>query len=146
MKLAKLGQKIMNDFMIVFASIILIITLLRQMYYPHLVFDLNSIYIIMTCSFLSAILRFILYAPNDISERNARIRIALHFFSLEILLIIFGSVLGIVNSKLDVIILALQIALIYSLVRLLSWQSDKKEATKINERLNELKKIDYENQ
>lgn len=143
MRFAKLIQKIINDFLIVFASIMIIITILRQLYYPNLAFDLNSIYIIMVFSFLSALLGFILYPPNDISEKNMRIRIVIHFFALEILLVVSGIVLGIVNSKLDVIILALQIAVIYTFVRLLSWKSDKKEALKINERLNALKKEEY---
>ena len=107
-------------------------------------FDLKSIYIIMAFSFLSALLGFILYSPNDISEKKMRIRIAIHFFALEILLIALGSVFGIVNSALDVIILALQIAVIYTLVRLLSWKNDKKEAQKINEKLKAFKKDDYE--
>ncbi|WP_158587532.1 hypothetical protein [Neobacillus notoginsengisoli] len=44
------------------------------------------------------------------------------------------------NRALDGFILALQIAVIYTLVRLLSWQKDKKEARKINEKLKALKK------
>jgi len=45
-----------------------------------------------------------------------------------------------VNSVLDGVILALQIAVIYIIVRLLSWQKDKKEAQKINEKLKAFKK------
>jgi O-antigen/teichoic acid export membrane protein len=130
----------MKDFLIIFAAIIIIITILRQMYYPDLAFDLKSIYIIMAFSFISALLGFILYSPNDISEKKIRIRMAIHFFTLEIVLIVLASVFDIVNSAVDGFILALQIAVIYILVRLLSWQKDKKEAQKINEKLKALKK------
>jgi O-antigen/teichoic acid export membrane protein len=133
----------MKDFLIIFAAIIIIITILRQMYYPDLVFDLKSIYIIMAFSFISALMGFILYSPNDLSEKNIRIRMAIHFFTLEILLIVLASVFDIVNSTVDGFILALQIAVIYFLVRLLSWQKDKKEAQKINEKLKALKKDIY---
>jgi hypothetical protein len=119
------------------------ITILRQMYYPNMTFDLKSIYIIMAFSFLSALMGFILYAPNDISEKKMRIRMTIHFFTLEILLIAIGSVFGIVTSAFDVVILALQIAIIYIVVRLISWQKDKKEAQKINEKLKALKKDVY---
>ncbi|MEH7386129.1 DUF3021 family protein [Bacillus sp. JJ1521] len=132
-------QKMIKDFLIIFAFIIIMITILRQIYYPNMVFELRSIYIIMAFSFISAIMGFILYSPNDISERKMRIRMFIHFFSLEILLIVLCSIFGIVNNAVDVIILVLQIAVIYFLVRLLSWQKDKKEAQKINEKLKAFK-------
>jgi energy-coupling factor transporter transmembrane protein EcfT len=138
--MSKFVQKIMKDFLIIFAAIIIIITILRQMYYPNSAFDLKSIYIIMAFSFISALMGFILYSPNDISEKKIRIRMVIHFFTLEILLIVLASVFDIVNNVVDGFILALQIAVIYILVRLLSWQKDKKEAQKINEKLKVLKK------
>ncbi|MFJ7950236.1 DUF3021 family protein [Lysinibacillus sp. NPDC096418] len=137
-------QKIVKDFLTIFASIIIIITILRQIYNPNMDFDLNSIYIIMAFSLSSALIGLILYFPNDISEKKMRIRMAIHFFTLEILLIILGSIFGIVNRALDGIILALQIAVIYLIVRLLSWQKDKKEAQKINEKLKAFKKEEFE--
>ncbi|WP_374967090.1 DUF3021 family protein [Lysinibacillus sp. RS5] len=144
MRTSAFVQKIVKDFLIIFASIIIIITILRQMFYPNMAFDLNSIYIIMAFSFLSASIGFILYSPNAISEKKMRIRIGIHFFTLEILLITLSSIFGIVNSVLDCIFLALQISVIYLLVRLLSWQKDKKEAKKINEKLKAFKKDAFE--
>lgn len=143
MKMSQFIQKIMKDFLIIFASVIIMITILRQIYYPNQAFDLKSIYIIMAFSFISALIGFILYSPNEISEKNMRIRIAIHFFALELLLIALGSAFDIVHSSSDAIILALQIAVIYIVVRLLSWKNDKKEAQKINEKLNAFKKDVY---
>jgi hypothetical protein len=113
---------------------------LRQIYDPAPAFDLKSIYIIMSFSFISALLGFITYSPHDVSETIMRIRLVLHFLILEILLIALGVIFNIVNTAVEGIILALQIAVIYILVRLLSWQKDKKEAHIINERLKALKK------
>ncbi|SDN04640.1 DUF3021 family protein [Bacillus sp. OK048] len=140
MKLSEFLQKIFKDFLMIFAAIIIIITILRQIYAPHLDFDLKSIYTLMAFSFLSAFLAFILYSPHDVSEKNMRIRRVIHFFALEILLIALASVFDIVNSGADAIILALQIAVIYILVRLLSWKKDKKEAEQINEKLKAFRK------
>ncbi|HDX9577694.1 TPA: DUF3021 family protein [Bacillus pseudomycoides] len=144
MKLSEFIQNIIRNFLIIFASIIIIITILRQIYYPNMAFDLKSIYIIIAFSFLSALTGFMLYSPNEISEKKMRIKIAIHFFTLEILLITLGSILGIVKSGLNVIIIALQIAVIYIIVRLLSWKNDIKEARKINEKLKTFKKNDNE--
>ena len=140
MKPSEFVQKIMKDFLIIFASIIIILTILRQIYDPQTVFDLNSIYIIMAFSFISAIVGFILYTPRDISEKKMRIRRGIHFSMLELLLIVLSSIFGIVNTAIDIFILALQIAVIYFIVRLLSWRNDKKEAQRINDKLNALKK------
>jgi hypothetical protein len=140
MKLSEFVKKIIKDFLLIFALIIIIITILRQMYYPDEAFDLKSIYIIMAFAFLSASIGFILYSPNDLSEKNMRIRMILHFFTLEILLIALSSVFGIVESPSDGIILAVQIAVIYFFVRFLSWKKDQKEAQEINEKLNAWKK------
>ena len=144
MKLSEFVQSIIRDFLMIFASIIIIITILRQIYYPNMAFDLKSIYIIIAFSFLSALTGFILYAPNEISEKKMRIKMAIHFFTLEILLITLGSIFGILKSGLDVLIMALQIAVIYIIVRLLSWKSDIKEAKKINEKLKTFKKNNNE--
>jgi len=138
--MSKFVQKISKDFLIIFALIMLMITFLRQIYDPSLDFDLKSIYTIMSFSLISALMGFISYSPHDVSETNMRIRVALHFLTLEILLIALGIIFNIVNTAVEGIILALQIAVIYILVRLLSWQKDKKEAFIINERLKELKK------
>ncbi|WP_042348120.1 DUF3021 family protein [Bacillus massiliigorillae] len=144
MKMSEFVREMIKDFLIIFAFIIIMITILRQIYYPNMAFDLKSIYIIMAFSFLSALTGFIVYSPNDISEKKMRMKIIIHFLTLEILLIALSLILGIVNSALDVIILALEIAVIYILVRLLSWQNDKKEAQKINEKLKSFKKDIYE--
>lgn len=140
MKLIEFAQKIMRDFLIIFALIIIVITSLRQIYIPDMAFDLQSIYILMAFSFISALTGLILYSPNDLSEKKMRIRIIIHFFALEVLLICLASVLGIVDNAGDGIILGLQIAVIYFLVRLLSWRNDKKEAQMINEKLMALRK------
>jgi len=133
-------QKIIKNFFIIFASIIMVITLLRQMFNHDMAFDLKSIYIIMAFSFLSALTGFILYSPHDLSEKEMRIRIIIHFFTLEILLIVLGSAIHLVNGPSEIIILAVQIAVIYIIVRLLSWQNDKKDAKEINEKLKAFKK------
>ncbi|QCJ44987.1 DUF3021 domain-containing protein [Bacillus sp. S3] len=139
MKMSKFVQKLMKDFLLIFASIIIMMTILRQIYNPDLAFDLKSIYIIMAFSFFSAFIGFILYSPHDLSEKKRRIRMAIHFLTLEILLIALASIFDVVNNVVDGIILALQIAGIYILVRLLSWKHDKKEAQEINEKLKAFK-------
>ncbi|MFC3748982.1 DUF3021 family protein [Paenibacillus sp. GCM10012306] len=135
MKLSEFAKNIIQSFLMIFALIILIITVLRTIFYPDLAFDLKSIYIIMAFSLLASLMNIILYSSHDLSEQQMRARIIVHFGALELILLSLAAVLGIVNNVLQVFIMALEIAVIYVIIRLLSWQNDKKEAQKINEKL-----------
>lgn len=139
MKRSEYAREIIRDFLIIFASIIIIITVLRQIYMPELAFDLISIYTIMGFSLLGALTGLMLYAPDGVSEQAMRVRIVLHFVLLETLLVALASLIGVVASVSAALLLALQIAIIYAIVRLLSYEKDKKEAARINERLKAVK-------
>ncbi|GKU76613.1 DUF3021 family protein [Paenibacillus sp. L3-i20] len=139
MKFSEFIKEMIRDFFIIFGSIIIIITILRQFVQPDLPFDLKSIYTIMTFSAIGALTGFIMYSRNDLSEKQMRIRLAIHFFALEIILISLAVFIGIINSTLSAIILALQIAVVYIIVRLLAWQNDKKVSKSINEKLKSFK-------
>lgn len=140
MKLSEFVKEIIRDFFIIFGSVIIMITILRQFFYPDMAFDLESIYTIMTFSVIGALIGFILYSRHDLSEKQTRIRIAIHFLALEFILISLGIIIGVINSVLSAIILGLEIAVVYIIVRLLAWQNDKKVAKSINEKLKSFKK------
>lgn len=139
MKYSELIKEMIRDFLIIFASIIIIITMLRQIYAPDASFELNTIFTIMAFSFLGALTGIILYTPHAISENKMRLRVILHFFFLETLLISLAVLLNLVYGTFDILLLALEIAVVYAIVRLLTYKNDKKEAQKINERLKTFK-------
>ncbi|MGG1551076.1 DUF3021 family protein [Paenibacillus ferrarius] len=141
MRLMEFTKNVVRQFFLVFALIIIILTLLRQWYQPDMPFDLHSIYIIMGFSLVAALTDFIKYAPHTISENNMRLRMIFHFIALETILIALGLVTGIVESAANASILAIQIAVIYGILRLLSWRNDKKTAEDINQRLKEISKL-----
>jgi hypothetical protein len=93
----------------------------------------------MICSFIANLTSLILYSPKELSEKNIRIRIIIHFVTLEATLLITANVMGWVTGITNTILLAVQIALIYALVRFLSWVEDKKVANGINEKLMVIK-------
>ncbi|WP_179283096.1 MULTISPECIES: DUF3021 family protein [Paenibacillus] len=139
MKYSELIKEMIRDFLIIFASIIIIITILRQIYAPDASFELNTIYTIMAFSFLGALTGIILYTPHAFSENKMRFRLVFHFFFLEALLISLAVILNLVYTTSGILLLALQIAVVYAIVRLLTYRNDKKEAQKINERLKTFK-------
>ncbi|KAA2302498.1 DUF3021 domain-containing protein, partial [Clostridioides difficile] len=107
--------------------------MLRQIYAPDASFELQTIFTIMAFSFLGTLTGIILYTPHAISENKMRLRVILHFFFLEALLISLAVILNLVNGTFSILLLALQIAAVYAIVRLLTYKNDKKEAEKINE-------------
>lgn len=139
MKYSKFIKEMIRDFLLIFASIMIIITILRQIYAPDANFELNMIFTIMVFSFLGALTGIILYTPHAISEKKMRLRVIFHFFFLEALLISLSVILNLVYSTFDILLLALEIAAVYIIVRLLTYKNDKKEASKINERLKAFK-------
>ncbi|WP_068621238.1 DUF3021 family protein [Paenibacillus tuaregi] len=140
MALSNFIKKLVRDFLVIFGAIIITITVLRQMYAPGIGFDLKSIYIIMAFALAGALIGLIMYTPQGISERSMRIRIAVHFCALETILITLASIMGIVDSLQSLVILALEIAFIYVVVHILSWENDKQTAKSINEKLESFKK------
>lgn len=144
MRFSEFVKGTIREFLMIFASVVIIITILRQIFAPDIAFDLKSIYTIMVFSLLSALTGIILYTPHGISEKRMRVRLVVHFFTLEILLISLGSLIGVISSISDVLSFAFQIAVVYAIVRLLSYENDKKEAGRINERLKAAKKGMYE--
>lgn len=139
MKYSELIKETIRDFLLIFASIIIIITILRQIYAPDADFELKTIFTIMVFSFLGALTGIILYTPNAISEGKMRLRVIIHFVFLEALLISLAVLLNLVYGTFGILLLALEIAAVYAIVRLLTYKKDKKEAQKINERLKAFK-------
>ncbi|MNB95276.1 hypothetical protein D3C75_424440 [compost metagenome] len=132
-------KELLRDFLIIFGSVIIIITVLRSIFDPAAAFDLITVYIIMGFSLVSTLIGIILYTPDGVSERNMRIRVIIHFAALEVILLSLALVTGMSKGFMPTAFMAVQIAAVYGIVRLLSWQEDKKEAEQINEKLRQLK-------
>jgi uncharacterized RDD family membrane protein YckC len=133
-------KEILRDFLIIFASIIIIIAVLRLIFDPDASFELKTVFIIMAFSFAGALTGVVLYPKEAISENIMRLRVILHFIFLEALLLSLAVLLNLVNGLFSILVLALQIAAAYFIVRLLAYKNDQKEAKRINERLKALKK------
>lgn len=139
MKVSEWVKEILRDFLIIFASIMIIITVLRQIFVPDANFELQTVFTIMAFSFLGALTGIILYAPRSTNENQMRIRMIVHFIVLEALLVSLALLLDLVQGIFAISLLAVQIAAVYMIVRLLAYRSDQKESQKINERLQTFK-------
>jgi hypothetical protein len=139
MKITDYIKKFIRNYLIIFAIIVISITILREILSPEKYFKLKDIYIYMLCALVGNLPSLMFYSSREISEKEMRLRVILHFVVLEAVLLTFGNVMGLVNGSLSTILFAFQIAVIYSLVRYLSWMDDRKVAHRINEKLKAMK-------
>ena len=139
MKLPDYIKKLIRDYFIIFAIIIICITVLRQVFSPYEYFELKDIFIYMIGALVGDLPSLILYSPKEMPEKEMRIRIIIHFVVLEAVLLTLANVMGLVTGILSTIFFAFQIAVIYALIRFLSWRDDRKAARRINEKLKAMK-------
>lgn len=139
MKLSDYIKKMTRDYFMIFAIIVISITLLRQIFIPDANLKLSDIYNYMICALIGDLPSLILYSPKEIPEKEMRLRIIIHFMILEAALLVLANVTGWVSGILNTVFLAIQIAFVYLIVRLLLWMDDRKAASSINEKLKAMK-------
>jgi len=149
MKLTDYLKKLIRDYFVIFAVIVIIITVLRQIFAPNEYLELKDIYNYMICALVGDLASLVFYSPKEISEKEMGKRIIIHFLILETAILVLANAVGWVSGTGDTVFLAVQIALIYMIARLLLWVGDQKSASNINERLKAIKEQstdEYENE
>lgn len=139
MKLADYIKRLVRNYFIIFAIIVICITVLRQIFSPHEYFELKDIFIYMICALAADLPGLIFYSPKEIPEKQMRIRVIIHFVVLEAALLTLANVMGWVTGILSTVLLAFQITVIYGLASFLSLRDDRKTAHRINEKLKAMK-------
>lgn len=135
MKLTDYIKKLIRDYFMIFAIIVICITLLRQIFAPDVYLKLSDIYSYMICALVGDLPSLIFYSKREIPEKEMRFRIIIHFLVLEAALLAVANIAGWVSGTINTFFLAVQIALIYVIARVLLWMDDKKSANSINEKL-----------
>lgn len=82
------------------------------------------------------------WSRSELTERSRQLRSIIHFILLLTLLLIFGGITGVVSGFMEYFIFAIEIAIIYVIVKLVIWQGDLTTAKKINEKLKNIKDLD----
>ena len=139
MKFKDYMKKLIIDYFIIFAIIVISITVLRQIFVPNEYLRLTDIFIYMLCALMGDLAGLIFYSPKEIPEKEMRLRIVIHFMVLEAAILVLAIAMGWVNGIVNAVFLAIQIALIYAVVRYLLWINDRKAANSINEKLKAMK-------
>ena len=78
------------------------------------------------------------YSKKPLSVRQMFVRLVLHFILLEILILLFAYLAGLVTSSSIAISLALSVLIIDVTVNLLHWLNDKRTAGELNAALKKM--------
>lgn len=137
MKFLGLIKQLIRDYFIIFG----ILTIGAVFLTPPDTIDRDYILLVMTFAVIGDLPSIVLWSKSEQSEKNKKFRMIVHFILLELVILIFGGITGIVTGVDGYIIFAIEIAIIYIVVRLINWRGDLSTAKKINDRLKNLKDI-----
>lgn len=139
MKFTDFIKRFIRNYFIIFSIIVIFLTVLRQILLPNTYITISDMYTYMICALAADLSSIILYSPKVIPEREMRIRIILQFIVLEAILLVLANAMGWINGIENTISLAIEIAMIYGILRVALLVNDKKSAQSINEKLKAMK-------
>lgn len=102
---------------------------------------INRDYILLTMAFASVgdLPSIIFWSKTELTEKSRRVRSIIHFILLMILVLIFGGITGVVSEFVEYLVFAIEIVVIYGIVKFIIYQSDVSTAKTINEKLKSLR-------
>lgn len=138
MKLLDLIKQLIRDYFFIFGILIIGTVFLTP---PN---TINRDYILLTMVFaaIGDLPSIVFWSKSELTENNRRWRTIIHFILIETVILIFGGIIGIISEFAEYLILAIEIVVIYGIVRFITWGGDLATAKKINEKLKNLKNID----
>ncbi|MDP4146823.1 MAG: DUF3021 family protein [Bacillota bacterium] len=139
MKIPEFIRKIIKDYFMILGVVIFVVTVINSgSIFVLTIKDLHTIMIGVLAGDLTSL---IYYFPNEMSEKDERVRICIHFILLEVVLLLLAHILNVARGYTQLMLLGAEIALINLILSFLRWLADKKDANKINEKLKSMKKM-----
>lgn len=105
---------------------------------------INRDYILLVMAFAAVgdLPSIVFWSRSEMTESSRRLRSIIHFILLMILILIFGGIAGVVSEFVDYLIFAIEIVVIYGIVKFIIYQRDISTAKTINEKLKNLREPD----
>ncbi len=138
MKLIDAIRQLIRDYFVIF-GILIIGTVF---FTPPNTIDRDYILLAMLFAVIGDLPSIVFWSKLELTEKSRRLRMIIHFILLETVILIFAGITGIVSGFVEYLIFAIEIAIIYVLVRFITWQGDLVTAKNINKKLKNLKKMD----
>lgn len=131
MKLMDLIRHLIRDYFIIFGILIIGAVFLT----PTNTINRDYILLVMVFAAVGDLPSIVLWSKSEQTENSRKWRMIIHFILLEIAILTFGGMAGIVSGFVEYSIFAMEIVVIYFIVRFITWKGDLATAKKINEKL-----------
>lgn len=105
---------------------------------------INRDYVLLAMAFaaIGNLPSIMFWSKVELSESSRRLRSIIHFMLVLSLMLIFGVITGVVTELEECFILAIEIIIVYGVVKFIVYQGDISTATTINEKLKKLRETD----
>ncbi len=136
-------KKIFSDFFIITTGILIGIIVYCMLNEPEATFDVQLLQAIVFSGFVTSLPTMIFYSKKELTKRKMLLRQVIHFMFLESM--ILWSAYSSRSIEPGNIMQGIEtfgmVFLIYFAVRLKGWLIDKKEAEKLNKRIEEFNRL-----
>ncbi len=131
-------RELIRDYFVIFGILIIGSVLLNP---PN---TINRDFILLAMAFAAVgdLPSIVFWSKSELSESSRRMRSIIHFILLMTLILIFGGITGIVSGFEEYLIFAVEIVIIYVIVKFVIYQGDMTTAKKINEKLKNLRETE----
>lgn len=133
-------KKILMSYFLAVSGITAAIGIIGSIFVPDTTFGYQAFLSPFLFGLVAVIPSLATYSKNELSAKQMFFRLILHFVLLEILILLFAFIAGLVTSMPIAISLAASILIIDLTVHLVLWMNDKRTASALN---NALKKIQH---
>lgn len=131
-------KKCLMDFFIIATCVTAAMAILGASIAPTARFGYEAYFSPLIFGLVSLIPSFVNYSRKELSLKQALIRKVLHFIALEVTLITFSYLTGLITGINEVFSFAVTVFIVYLAVNLISWWLDRKEAGEINKMIKAL--------
>lgn len=133
-------KRILMNYFIIVTGITMATAILGTIYDTSNKFGYEAFYSPIIIGIVAILPSFVLYSKTELSFHNMIFRRILHFIVVEIALIGFGTIVGLLQSINVTLSFAFSVLLIYLFVNLIMWIIDSKTANELNAGLKNIQK------
>lgn len=131
-------RQLIRDYFVIFGILIICSVFLTPLD------TINRDYILLAMAFagIGDLPSIVFWSRSELSDNSRRLRSIIHFILLMTLILIFGGMTGVVSGFSEYLIFAVEIVIIYVIVKFIIYQGDMTTAKIINEKLKHFSETD----
>lgn len=135
-------KKILLSYFLVVTGITAAAGIVGSIYMPHETFGYQAFLSPFLFGLIAVIPSLVTYSRKELSIKQMFFRFALHFLLLEVMILYFAYLEGLLRSRSITVSLFLSVLIIDLTVRLVMWLNDRHLASELNNALRKMQETD----